>query len=457
MEIFMNQLQTIKTQTICLYNVTENQNTDFTDCTSQLMPLKREKLEKILNPPTKNQPALEQAKRIQNCFKYFLLEIAQEATQAIINAEYTKFDALVGNFGCHLTASFVQDAVRQNPLRNEAEKIEQVIGQLLEKIAKNASIEPQDLNFTFSQEMYTLIRLRLLCLVNTSILNDKSKEVPITNSSHVLDKITNKIAPLFIPTKHVKTEKLKNISSNMIESLFGRKKKDFKEDEVAGVENTIAILSSKLEQNGIEFQKMLNAVSLLVNGLQEEESEKAAQYVRELSLNLNPSNERTALVQRMLQKEFERNESRIVSLPLMYNTEAVINSYKGIVLVKNKLLLCGQLREGMKERKIFIQWPENRLLSPEEIKSLSDDEPLLVFEGDLSSELPVEELIIQKGLCNVINAVNAQPQYEKYHSKLDEEGMNDLKIFADRKEDAAVFDDLDHIYCASVKEERKSL
>jgi hypothetical protein len=449
---FMNYLLPVQKQNI--FCCEQNENTIDSTTKNQSLVCKFllnnkevKKFEEIINLETKHKPARDQAKRINDCINCLFLNTALETAQVIKNAEYKKLDALVGNFGCHLTASFVQEAVRQPSLLDKANKIEET-----------ECIEPEDL----SQNMCTLIRLRLLCMVNDNILKKiegKNREVPITKIKPILDKIAYQIAPLFKPKKipkEIEPIPIEKISNNFLSNIFGR---TFSKDEIELAQKDVQTLSVQFQKNGIELKKMVDAVFTLIEELQNEEAKNAAQYVRELSLKLDPNNERTSLIQRILGKAFEvTNDMGIVSLPLMYNTEAVIGSFKGIILVKNKLLLCGEKREGMKEQKIFIQWPENRLLSQKEIDSLPDNEPLLVLEGDLSTDKPIAELIIKKGLDNIVNAINAcLPQYsDKTLSIKDQQALEDLKAFAERKEDAALFD-LDHVYCANAKEERGAL
>ena len=202
------------------------------------------------------------------------------------------------------------------------------------------------------------------------------------------------------------------------------------------------------------------SLKLLIDAIQLEESERAAFVIRQAASKMNIfENPRTGIIQRFLDKKFERKSNGIVSLPLVYNTEACLRNYQGIVLIKNKLSNCSGKIEGAVSQSVFMRMPEEDILDDQEISSLNDQEPLIVLEGIVMNRASLDETIKEVGLIQLILSNCADgPQYanlkkgdpgiiEDQDAQLEIEKLKGLNL----KETKF---NLDHFYCASVGEER---
>ncbi len=349
----------------------------------------------------------------------FLLKVVLETSEAIIEARYKKFDALIRNFGCQITALNVQEKMRNPHLYEEAVGIKQLAQEKLSIVTKEklptgylakkdkekdmlTYLREIQVDFEVSSEMIALARFRLLNIIN-GIKVKNGQEKSYTDLNPINERV------------------------------------------------------SLIDGKGLGIDKDLR--SMIVRGIQIDESAKAVLFIRNTASKLKNEDKRTELIQRMLSPAFQKSKVGILSVPLLYNTEAVIKSIKGIVLVKNKLFLGEVPINGALPMKIFLKMPEERILTEEEIKELCPNEPLIVIEGYINNNCSLKAAIQELGLNAIINSNNAiLPQYANC--------PNDPQIIDDEEAQKDIFDlqkaqwitknvlELDHIYCASVEEER---
>ncbi len=194
----------------------------------------------------------------------------------------------------------------------------------------------------------------------------------------------------------------------------------------------------------------------IVFGLQVEESRNAALFIAEEANAISDTELRKPLLQRLLSPIFQRTSHLITSIPLSYNTEAVMIRFNGLVLLKNKLFLLDKPIEGTSKETVFIQMPQQRILEFQEVENLPIEEPLIVIEGFIAKEKSIRELVQNVGVRTLLNANCALiPQYISgcEQNLGDDEAVADLSVYASRKDINDVFV-VDHIFCSSVKEER---
>lgn len=348
------------------------------------------------------------SKKIMQLAELFL-KTAREAAEDLAEFRYKKFDALIKNFGCQITALDVQKKVHLK-IAEEANAFKDIVESRIEKLQEITDTVPDSscsemsmpeylqkvgLDFEVSSSMADLVRLKLLNIVNSNkevSQNGKLREVPYTNLGALLNNV--------------------------------------------GLDRKI-------------LEKLIRAIQI-------DEAAKAAIFIRNEAAALSNTS-RSLLIQRLLNINFQRKgQSGIISLPLLYNTEAVIRSIQGIILIKNKLLLCDKPIQNAKPMQVFLKMPEERILSEEEVERISQDEPLIVIEGYISNDTVLDEAIQKMGLIKIINANCAileqyADQAKNQHID-DEEAQQDLADYA-KCQDAASIIEIDHIYCASIKEE----
>lgn len=342
----------------------------------------------------------------QKCIRFgrLMLQITRETAQALLDTRYKEFDALVKNFGCQITALEVKNLVKQAGLLEEAARVEAAARKVLEETRGNVQNpplgDPDTTPIAYLQKVGLDLQLsesmlRLVRLHLLSIINTniekKGREVPRTN---------------------------------------------------------VSLLSKKDTKLKLSFQK-------LIDGLQQEESLKAADYIRRESQQIKDP--RAPLIQRILENEQRLSIlHKIASVPLLYNTEAVLRRIDGVVLVKNKLHLCGKAIPDAVPQRAYVKLPEERILSETEIRSLPADEALLVIEGYIKNDTPLEEKISTLGLITIVNAncaVIKQYASNTEQSPLkDKEALEDLAVYKANQEARDVIE-IDHIYCASLSEE----
>jgi hypothetical protein len=350
-----------------------------------------------------------------------LLCVAQEAANAILDARYKDFDPIVKNFGCQISAIELNEILsnERDALCDEAARINTFVQEKKLALAprrppelgKARSLEDYlitnaKLDMLLSPKMARLVRMRLLCIVNKDV-EKEGKAVPQTDVELLCAKLGTKRA------------------------------------------------TSK--------QNIKSVIELIVGGLQAEESKNAVCYIRQRGVLLFDNIRRPLVVQALTLERLSRvkngsqyTQTPIMSVPLLHNTEAAIGSYRGIVCVKNKLKIADRVIEGALVKKAFIRMPEQQLV---DIANLADDEPLIVIEGYINNQTDLKNRVIQVGLMNIVRAGCAQlPQYASGSSKdpiQDPLAADDIQRFASKDfQEARDLIEIDHIYCASIGEEK---
>lgn len=370
----------------------------------------RVKIDKILHLPKTGKPEQFGPNYQKNVrLAQLCLTVAAETATAISESRYKDFDALVKNFGCQITARQVERLMGfLEPLRAEAKELQGVAQEKLEKTKQFLNrgapvgtlgatvvdyLRSVQLDIAISPAMAELVRLRLLCIVNSNRLVGE-KETPYTN----IDQLTKRV---------------KKIDTNIVKNL--------------------------------------------VESLQVEEARRAASFIQGEAAILE--GERAPFLQRLLAPGFVRTSgaNHIDSLPLLYNTEASIRGTQGTLLVKNKLFLINKPIPGAEPTKVYFKMPAMEVMNGEEVDALPADAPLIVVEGFVQRGISLSDKIQEVGLLNLIKINCAQlPQYasDTDQSALgDEEAAREICQLQGQAARAA-FLEIDHIYCASVKEER---
>lgn len=348
-----------------------------------------------------------------------LLLVAKETADAILESRYKYFDALVKNFGCQITAVEIHALAQRNGLQEEAERIRRLVEDKLSTIPVQPSkcegvhtirdyIERKcNIQFEVSPEMSRLLRLRMLCIVNTNI-EKAGREVARTD---------------------------------------------------------VSLLGRKVSKN--TNHKLENLLKIIVSGLQAEESRHAVHYLKEAAVRSLPrDNLRCSIIIDALQLERSsevydiNSQTPIVSVPLMHNMEASLASIaQGIVCIKNKLAICGKPIADARPLTVFIKLQNETLLSEAEIKELPPELPVFVVEGYIRNDVKIQELFGEGRFLNLVRANCAiLPQYASGASKDkvgNEQVAADIAAFASSAFDRArEIMEIDHTYCASIREER---
>ncbi len=362
-----------------------------------------------------------ESKRKSLLLAHLILALGAETAEAILNLNYKNFDALIPNFGCQMTALKNQELLKIREICDEAERIQALANENLKKIeplfksnkfppaigGMNAVSYVQKAGFDLdvSPEFAQLVRYRLLTIVNQNIAVEKDNrkiEMPSTNPNAII-KMNTKYAKL--PIKKI------------------------------------------------------------IDGIQGEESVHAVEFISEIAKSLNTP--RSQLVQKLLSKPYLRSTppsekwSSIVSVPLVYNIEASLEGSKGTVLIKNKLFLCDKENkkriDNAEPIQVYMKLSENRVLTSDEVKALDPSEPLIVIECYIKNNTPLIEKINEIGLMNIVRAdcaiLNQYASGIKDSEINDEEAKLDLQKYREMPKARDVME-LEHIYCASVKEER---
>lgn len=360
-----------------------------------------------------------------------VLEICQETAEALLDPRYKKFDALVKNFGCQITALEVMRCFQEIDFHQEAEQICHLTAQRLAYLDGLEKAPLGKCNMTFveycqaanldielSPAAAKLVRFRILNIINTNPLVNGT-EKPVTD----LQKLRGRMTGLETLYKNLRTEPL----------IYAKKH--------------------------IPFE-------VWVHGLQAEESRFAVKYIqaasREYASESVDDRVRAEFLVKMLGDEFVRSshsqtKSTIVSQPQLYTGEMAFRAIKGIVLLKNKTILGGEEIPGAQPIKAFVEMPGERILTSEEVSAFSARTPIIVLEGFIANDTVLEEKIAQIGVFRILNATLAR--LEQYASKTSQAKIEDVEAVAEikaLKKDTEAFDvmQVDHMYCASIEEER---
>jgi hypothetical protein len=363
-----------------------------------------------------------------------ILEICQETADSIESKNYKNFDALIRNFGCQITALQNHRLFKNASLREEAKRVNALAQERMAAVAAYWAKPPlgacgmdvvdylkqSDFDIQLSSEMAQLVRFRLLNLVNTNVFS-RGKELPCTKVDEIMSR-AGKIVTSF------------NLKHHKIH---------------------------------YEMTKTKGFYDKWIAGLQAEEAKTAVSFIQSIGDELvqTGAHPRAMLIDKMLSdkyaresKPFKSSNSPIVSLPQLYTGEAALRGVDGIVLIKNKLTFCGENISGVKPVKVFVKMPEGRVMSPEEIKAVSDDEPVVVLEGYIPSGMALASRVEEIGVVALLNATLARlPQYasgtekEEFSETFfdDPEAGQDLKKFS-AMDDVYRLITVDHMYCGSL-------
>lgn len=342
-----------------------------------------------------------------------LLRVAFEAADALLNGRYKEFDPIVKNFGCQINAAEIQELCCQD-LQQEAVRVQRFAEEKLQALQQNRTtsqtaptaadylIQVLGLDVQIDEAMARLVRMRLLSIVN--------KDVEIEGKA--------------VPRTHVELLCVK--------------------------------VGTKRAQSN---QKLSQILGYIVGGLQAEESKISCSF---LQRRVDALAERRELVQRAVEyvrasKVLDQySQTPIVSMPLLYNTEAAIGPYKGILCVKNKLKIAERVLEDAIDKRLFLQMPQCQLVDV----SLRDSrEPIIVIEGYIQDTESLASRLVRLGVMTILRANCAiLSQYASGASKApieDAEVVDDIARYSSADYDEARRTlDIDHIYAASLGEER---
>ncbi len=363
------------------------------------------------------------------------LQIAKQTTVAIKTHCYTEFDALIKNSGCQITALEVYRLVQIPDLEVEAKRIRTIVDKNIRTLKEEISysgatcklglgnkkneigeaLEQLGIDVEIDPVVARLVRLRLLCIVNS-----------------------NEIEKYSI---NVNGETLK------------------KEGEVTITKE--AKLLKLVRKIDIQF------LHLLVNGIQAEESVLAADFISKVANELNPQViDRAPLLKEALSDKNRRSSeetnkvhSSTVSFPLLYNTEAAIRGLKtGVILIKNKLKIANKKIDHAEPFRILIDAETHRILNEEKRKDIAPEGPLVVIEGYVKNGDRLKELIQDKGLIHIVNANSAK--INQYASKTSQDKIDNEEIQSDLERykvdgdiPSTVFE-IDHFYCSTLEKEQ---
>lgn len=364
-----------------------------------------------------------------------ILEICQNAAEAIEHKNYKHFDALIRNFGCQITALQNHRLLKKAELREEAKRVHHLALERLATVEASWGKPPigkcgmsvvdylkmANIDITLSVDMAQLVRFRILNIVNTNVRSEE-QELPCTKVDAIVSQVERIVADFNFNQRHGSHYVMKH-------------GKNF-------------------------FEKW-------ISGLQAEEAAIAVRFIQKVELDLLHTGDhpRAMLVERLLGDKYVRaskargsSNTPIVSLPQLYTGEAALESVEGLILIKNKLTFCGEQIPGVLPMKAFIKMPEGKVLSVEEIHVIPDDEPVYVLEGYIPPETLLDCKVKELGVATLLNATLARlPQYasgtpqEEFDQMLleDREAEQDLKNYAAR-DDAYRVIQFDHIYCGSL-------
>lgn len=384
-------------------------------------------------------PALQEKFRNNAKLGQLFLLIARDTAAAFEQANYRKFDALIRNFGCQMTAlEILRICDSQSPERQEllmeSQRLQQTIEPLLER-----------------------------CLAGTQ------NPITVDQTTHFADYLRNRLGiDVRISRTFARLVRLRMLSIV--------NKEDEQNRPCTEINKLYGMVTTKLKPSAIT-----SILKFIVTGIQAQESRISADFIRTIAANLpadDPDDQtRKKLLMRLLSNAYECNavvnrasaETPTSFVPLSYNTETVLRAYTGIVLVKNKLTIGGRPLPVLPIQ-LFLELPTNRILSSREVRVINPNTPLLVVEGFIKREAPLRAAIRTLGLKSIISANCALlPQYSAATRegrdiafRNDVEAQNDIQavrlgtqntllLDAQQIEDTII--NVDHIYCATIAEE----
>ncbi|MBS0635113.1 MAG: hypothetical protein JSR37_06590 [Verrucomicrobia bacterium] len=320
-------------------------------------------------------------------FQHLVLTITHSATDAMIHGRYRKFDAIIKNFGCQMTALDVQQKMKSKDLLREAHRVHELVLQKLEQVEAmfekppigTCSMSVVDytrhvgIDFEVTSDFRDLVIFRILNIV-FDLKMEQGQEIPFTNTD-----------PL---------EAMKN--------------------------------SSKCRVGG----KFMN-IGNWVHTLQVEESKKAVRFIQQFAPEC----------------EVRTASSGIMAVEQTRSVIAVMRAMRGVLIVKNKLFHCNRPIAGAIDDRVFMHMPEERIMNEEEVAELPSHEPVMVLEGYRKYK-PLEETISEVGIFTILEV--SLSKMAEFTSSFSQEPVKAVREVPNIEVDFRP----DHIYCASVMEER---
>lgn len=353
----------------------------------------------------------------------FALRLAAETADAILAGEYKKFDALVKNCGCQITAAQVFNIVRNPTCPAEARLVKEQVQKVLARVQDEkfeedpppiVNVHPfvylvdhLKLGFPVSANFAQLIRFRILKIVNNNLV----KEIPI---------------PYLNKTEH----------------------REVPETNLETVKERFPVKGHTIIKSWIKEVQM-------------EESVVAKLFVQCVAKKA-VENPRWTLFARMVSDQHVRSTvNRVESTPQSFNSELAyseIEKQGGLVLVKRKLMLGNTPVPGATPIKIFVRAQKDQVpLTTEEVKALDPKEPIWVVEGYMGTSL--EELVNRVNQIGVkellFSTIAFLDQYVGGTSQADLEDPEACSYVEHKKDKRnLLFFEPEHVYTGSVGEER---
>lgn len=199
-----------------------------------------------------------------------------------------------------------------------------------------------------------------------------------------------------------------------------------------------------------------NFLMQLVKSIQIDESVQAAFYIELKAAAIPLTVQRASLLQRVISPNERRNSRGIVSHSSLHNTEVVFRVYQGIVLLKNKTLMCGKPIPDAKLMKLYIRMPEEHVMHDKEIEQLPEATPLIVIEGyvKVPSIVELAEWLQEEGLIELLNADNGVIRINKEPLPNDPEGKEDFAFYSQKTKLLDEIFQPDHLFASSLKVEK---
>jgi hypothetical protein len=326
----------------------------------------------LYNNQVRSQNEIIRYKKIM-CVASLIPRIVINTSIAIQTCQYQKFDALVGNFGCQITALQVQELMRTPDLY---------------RIAANAREQAR----------------QALVIINNLNINDLT--IPVGETNLLQLAIDNNFDCALEPCM-VELVKLRLLS--IVNDIKAYNNPYNEIDELPFTNcNKLNILQP------IENAK--NLIQTIVRNLKIDTSRQAISFLEAKGVNLGND-----LVAR-LHKDTMVKDS-IVFSNLTANMSIVARSINGIVVIANKLRLNNQLRVGAVPFFVYLKMPEQRILSPKEIRTLPDSEPIMYIEGYVRNADKLNAIIMSRQLiplmiqnCSCLQADGSSkdPQRQSY-------------------------------------------
>lgn len=377
-----------------------------------------------------------------------ILEKCQETTEAIIDATYKKFDAMVMNHGCQITALQNHRLIKTEGLLEEARKVHDLA------IVQLARINDFLIHASSKDPVYAGKRKLGMNVFDYLKEYEFDIEISLTLAQLVRFRILHSI---------------NGLEQDEIEE-FSRKQLQKKQSEepftcYAPLENRVTqiFIQNRLLGNS----KQAVNIKSWIRCLQIEEAQEAVTFIKAVA-DENPSKVKELLLKSLSAiKEGSHGER----LPQLYTGEVAINGVEGIVLIKNKRKYNGRVRPETSDIRVFLKMPEGRIMSAHEVQKIPDEESIVVLEGYIFvGEDLLQSKVAELGVSTLLKATLAlsdvAPQ-DSYtlHTTIDSFTEKRLKELEEENGDInlqTIIDALhvvkfDHMYCNSIREERSPI